>query len=468
MKRRRNKKQNPGFPAARRRKAPQQQNAAGESVGRPRRPLPAESAAPSAQLVAIEKPIYGGAFLARAAGKAVFVPLALPGEQARVRVVEERRGYATAEMEERLSAAAERAAAPCPHFGACGGCQYQHAKYEAQLRFKQAILRETLERGGVRAPEEMAVLAGEPWAYRNRIRLAFDAGGNPGYRGRRSHKVIPIAECPIATPLLVKAALRFAQIARQPGRALGAKEIALFCDAHEAALLVSVFCARPGKIRLEEIAQELREEIPALRGVELVAEDRARHEVRSLAQWGETSLAYRAAGFDYRVDQGAFFQVNRWLVDGLVERVTAGRSGTLAWDLFAGVGLFARRLAAGFERVVAVESAPAATDALEHNLSGTGARAVRASTLEFLRRHGRAAVPDLIVVDPPRTGLGAEVTSLLGEVAAPALVYVSCDPATLARDLRALMAAGYEIERVTVADLFPQTFHLETIVDLRR
>lgn len=423
--------------------------------------------------VSIEKPVYGGAFLARAEGKAIFVPLALPGEQARVRVVEEKRGYATAEMEERLTTAPERVPAPCPYFGACGGCQYQHAEYDAQLRYKQAILRETLERGGVRAPGEMDVLAAEPWAYRNRIRLAFDRAGNPGYRGRRSHDLIAIAECPIAAPVLVKAALEFATIARQV--ALKPAEIALFCNRDETELLASVLCAGSAKIRLNEIAQELRVRVPALRGVELVAEDRAGHAPRRLAQWGEASLNYRAARFDYRVDNGAFFQVNRWLVDALVERVTAGRSGALAWDLFAGVGLFARQLTAGFERVVAVESAPAARNALAHNLNGTGARAVSSSTLEFLTRSVKAApatsdliVPDLIVADPPRTGLGADTTARLAQIAAPALVYVSCDPATLARDLRALIASGYQIERITVADLFPQTFHLETVVDLRR
>jgi 23S rRNA (uracil1939-C5)-methyltransferase len=341
------------------------------------------------------------------------------------------------------------------------------------LRYKQAILRETLERGGVRTNTEIEVLAAEPWAYRNRIRLAFDGAGNPGYRGRRSHKVIAIEQCPIAAPVLVKAALAFARIARQLAPGLKPHEIALFCDAEETALLVSVFCAKPAKINVAQIAQALHQEIPAFAGLELFADDgRA---PRGFARWGDGALNYRAAGFDYRVDNGAFFQVNRRLVDALVERVTAGRSGVLAWDLFAGVGLFARRLAAAFERVVAVESSPAATDALARNLKGTRAMAVRASTLEFLRRHAetvRSAPeligPELIVVDPPRTGLGADVTALLGEIAAPALVYVSCDPATLVRDLRALVASGYQIGRVTIADLFPQTFHLETIVDLQR
>ncbi len=419
------------------------------------------------RVLSIEKPIYGGAFLARDEGKAVFVPLTLPGEQARVRMVEEKRGYATAEVEEIITAAPERVTPGCRHFGACGGCQYQHAAYEAQLKLKQAVLRETLERGGVPAPAEIALLAGEPWAYRNRIRLAFDAAGNPGYRGRRSHSVLAISECPIAAPLLVKAAQATAEVARQFAPALRPTEIALFCDAKESALLATIFTASSAKVRFDDFAGAMRERVPALIGAELVGEERAGQLPRNLALWGAASLTYGAGGFDYRVDHGAFFQVNRWLVDALVEHVTAGQQGALAWDLFAGVGLFARRLTGSFARVVAVESAPSATLALEANLSGTIGEAVPASTLEFLSRNRKGDRPDLIVVDPPRTGLGTEITALLAEIAAPAVVYVSCDPATLARDLRALLAAGYAIESIALADLFPQTFHLETVVQLR-
>jgi 23S rRNA (uracil1939-C5)-methyltransferase len=168
-----------------------------------------------------------------------------------------------------------------------------------------------------------------------------------------------------------------------------------------------------------------------------------------------------------------FLQINRWLIDALVEAVTSQQTGRLAWDLFAGVGLFARKLAARFERVVAVESASASKAALLHNLEGTTGHSIHADTLQFLRSHCNLSgpdksVPDLIVLDPPRSGLGAEVTALLAAIAAPALVYVSCDPATLARDLRALIASGYQIQSITLADLFPQTFHLESIVHLRR
>jgi 23S rRNA (uracil1939-C5)-methyltransferase len=353
-------------------------------------PKNSERNAAAAQLVQIEKPIYGGAFLARVEGKAVFVPMALPGEQARVRVTEEKRGYATAEVEEIVAAAAERVAPACKHFGTCGGCQYQHAEYKAQLAYKQAILRETLERGGVRAPEEIVVLAGEPWAYRNRIRLAFDEDGRVGYRGRRSHAVVGIDECPIAAPLLVQAAFRASELFRRFGVPSRPAELSLFCDAAETSMLASVFTDGAAGVPLTDYFDALMPQIPSLRGVELV--ELHQGQPRTVARAGAESIAYRAAGFEYRVDHGAFFQVNRWLMDALVECVTQGLSGGLAWDLFAGVGLFARKLAESFGRVVAVESATAAITALKENLTGTNATVVKTATLEFLRGEAKESV----------------------------------------------------------------------------
>ncbi len=419
-------------------------------------------------LVEIEKPIYGGAFLARMEGKATFVPMTLPGEQARVRIVEEKRSYANAEPEEIVSAAPERVVPSCRHFGACGGCQYQHASYEAQLAFKQAILRETLERGGVSAPENIEMLAGNPWQYRNRIRLALDAGGRAGYRARRSHDLVPIAECPIAAPLLVKAALDAEEIMKAVKPAFRAREISLFSNADETEMLASIMVSESGTRGFDRVFDEWRRRVPALVGAELIEDDRKDKAPRILAQLGESSLTYSAGGFDFRVDHGAFFQVNRWLIDDLAAKVGADRRGELAWDLFAGVGLFAKKLAEKFERVVAVESAPMASEALRHNLQGDAAECMIAETADFLRAEGKTQRPDLIVVDPPRAGLGAETTSLLAEVGAPAIVYVSCDPATLARDLRTLLSSGYYLGSVTLADLFPQTFHLESVVELRR
>jgi 23S rRNA (uracil1939-C5)-methyltransferase len=440
-----------------------------------RQPSGAESSPLS--LVNIAKPVYNGSFLAHVEGKAVFVPFVLPGEQARIRITQTKPGYSTAEAIEIVAASPHRVPPPCPCFGACGGCNYQHTGYENQLALKQAILRETLERAGVAAPEEIALLAAGPWAYRNRVRLAFDAGGRPGYRHRRSHDVIPIAACPIAAPLLITAALAAADILARVPPNLRPIELSLFCDPAESALLATFFVREPASIRLDSIARPLAERIPALQGADLATGGRPGHPAQTIARWGAPSILYPAAGFHYRVDNGAFFQVNRWLIDALVAHVTAGQHGRLAWDLFAGVGLFARALTSSFDRVLAVESAQASAAALEDNLRGTTGLAIPADTLSFLRgQHpdrphptgpGLMA-PDLIVVDPPRTGLGVEIAALLGQVAAPSLLYVSCDPATLARDLRALIASGYAIRSVTLADLFPQTFHLETIVHLVR
>jgi 23S rRNA (uracil1939-C5)-methyltransferase len=422
---------------------------------------------PESKLVRIEKPVYGGAFLARLDGKAIFTPLTLPGEEARIRIVEDKRAYATAEAEEIVQAAPQRIAPDCRHFGACGGCHYQHADYEAQVKFKREILLETLERAGVRASVEIGVLVAEPWRYRNRIRLAFDAAGDFGYRGRRSHAVVPISECPIAAPILLKAATAFTQAVRIVAPRLRPTEISLLCNADESALVASVFVDRPAKESFNDLARAWAEQVPSLAGVELVLSGRGDDRPRTVDRWGADSLAYHAAGFDYRVDHGAFFQVNRWLVDDLVERVAADCKGKLVWDLYAGVGLFARKLASKFERVIAVESASPSLTGLKENLKGVHAEAIQSDTLSFLRRQ-KDARPDLIVVDPPRTGLGPETATQLIRIAPPAITYVSCDPATLARDLRALTSSGYTIEAVTLVDLFPQTFHLETMVKLRR
>jgi 23S rRNA (uracil1939-C5)-methyltransferase len=424
---------------------------------------PAKSA-----LVHIEKPIYGGSFLARLDGKATFVPLTVPGEEARVRITEEKRSYATAEPEEILKSSSSRVVPLCSHFGTCGGCNYQHADYATQLEWKETILRETLERGGIPVPAEIRVLTADPWHYRNRIRLAFDQSGNVGYRGRRSHEIVPIRECPISAPLLVHAALAAAEILSTAKPSFRPTELSLFCNAGETQLLASIFVQTLATQGFEQFAAAWKERIPALAAIEMVHEAHPAQQPQQIARWGEPSITYRAAAIDYRVDHGAFFQVNRWLLDEFVQTVVADRRGALAWDLFAGVGLFSRQLADRFAEVIAIESAPQATQALASILDGTSGRNVNSDTFSFLKSHRRASCPDLIVVDPPRAGLGPETTALLAEIAPPRIVYVSCDPATLARDLRALLTSGYSLVSVTLADLFPQTFHIETVVELQR
>jgi 23S rRNA (uracil1939-C5)-methyltransferase len=186
-----------------------------------------------------------------------------------------------------------------------------------------------------------------------------------------------------------------------------------------------------------------------------------------MTHWGRRSLSYTVSGIPYQVSLGGFFQVNRFLLPELLQLAVTGRSGRLAWDLYSGAGLFARAL--DFEEVTAVESEGFSTDDLKKNLEGKPHRVVRSSTLDFLR--SQAAVqekPELVVVDPPRAGLGKEICSHLARVAAPDIIYISCDPATLARDLQALLQSGYSVATMILVDLFPQTFHLETVTFLKR
>jgi 23S rRNA (uracil1939-C5)-methyltransferase len=403
--------------------------------------------------VEIEKPVYGGDSLAHIDGKAVFVPFTLPGETAFIHAIEDKRRFINAELIAILNPSPNRIAPPCPHFGVCGGCHYQHADYATQLTLKKQILRDTILRAGVPSLPEIETLSGHPWAYRNRIRLAITADGQVGYRIRNSHEIIPIRECPIAAPLLVEIALTIDKVLDPKDPRNNLSELELFTNQDSSELLIT-FHRESGDPIYRKFRFTPREDSPRTRADE---DD-------------QPYLTYRVSGLDYRVPHGAFFQINRHLLDQFAALVTAHHSGNLAWDLYAGVGLFARRLTHNFSQVIAVESAPASTAALAHNLTGTNSEAIASTTLDYLRRNReqREPRPDLIVLDPPRAGLGPEVTTLLNAIGAPSIVYVSCDPTTLARDLHALASERYRIDKITLVDLFPQTFHIETVVHLVR
>jgi len=417
--------------------------------------------------ITLEKPVYGGDCLGHVAGKAIFVPLTLPKESVTAHLTEEKRSFAKTELDAILVASPNRVQPKCPHFGVCGGCHYQHAEYPTQLALKQQILRETLTRANVPIPAEIGTLSAEPWAYRNRIRLALTGNGEIAYRSRRSHDLIAIRECPIAAPLLLRTATQVAAFLLK--NSIPVSELELFTNQDESELLLTLFTETA-------LASDTHQWLASLQAALLPQESSLRLQLndhslnpRILASIGQSLLNYTAADFSYRVDQGAFFQVNRHLIDDFANLVMGSHSGNLAWDLYAGVGLFARRLSTRFAQVTAVEISSASQAALEQNLAGTNAQPIASTTLDYLRRNRqeREPRPDLIILDPPRAGLGDQVTSLLNAIHAPAMVYVSCDPTTLARDLRQLTQERYIVQNVTLVDMFPQTFHLETVVHLR-
>ena len=422
----------------------------------------------------IEKPLYGGACLARHEGQAVFVPFTLPGETVDARIIENKGSYSTAELDSVLEPSPTRTDAPCPYFGTCGGCHYQHATYAAQVEMKIDILHETLERARIREIPAITALTGEPLGYRNRIRLHVQR--EPFalcYKLRRSHANLPVATCPIAAPSLQNAIAILTREAPAVGFAEWATEVELFTNRDDSALLAAFWTKHPdgeAPRLLKELWPRLQQHLPALVGAGIFSVEQRRQPSRLLAHNGEPSLHYKIAGRSYRVSIGSFFQVNRSLLDPLVESVTANESGASAWDLYSGVGLFSLPLAEKFSQVTAVESSASSVRDLRENLRGTHHRIVAADTAVFLSRavQQRTPAPDLIVLDPPRAGLGREVTTALGQIRAPRLTYVSCDPSTLSRDLAALLQAGYTIRSIRLVDLFPQTYHLESVVHLTR
>ena len=426
----------------------------------------------------IEKLVYGGEGLARVAeaesrAKTVFVPFVLPGEEVEAQVTEQKRGFAHARLESVITPSQQRASAPCPYFQRCGGCHYQHMDYAHQVEAKKGILLETLRRTGkMEWTQPIEAVTAEPLHYRNRTRMRVHHMGSfeIGYYQYRSHKLIAVRECPISSPLINQALAALWRSGEAGELPPIVKEVEFFADAADAQLLLELVLHAPlgsdDASKLEAFARSVTETLPAVVGMAAFQQQGDFAEYgKPLWSQGQTSLDYATKTDRYRVSAGAFFQTNRFLSDALVQLVTAGKKGGLALDLYAGTGLFSLPLARSFDQVIAVEASPASFADLRTNATDN-IKAVRSTTEDYLRQIGAKHPPDLIVVDPPRAGLGEKIIPILGQVKARKLCYVSCDPATLARDLKGLVESGYRIDSIHLVDLFPQTFHLETVVHL--
>ncbi len=438
----------------------------------------------------VEKIVYGGQGLARIpeaegalAGKRIFVPFTLPGEQVTVEMdsaarAQDKRGYTTGRLQQIETASPLRVQPDCQHFTHCGGCQLQHASYAGQLEVKRDVLREALERAGVRQLPKISLLHGNPLAYRNRMRLHVQTHPHLaiGYREKEARTIIPIAKCSIVAPLLQRSLNALREMGEAGSIPHGLEEIECFTNHDGSAILLNAFTPQGAPSILDSCEKffiGVAEKIPELSGAALVQREMSRaasFQAQTLLRWQAQSLDYRVGAQVYRVSSGSFFQVNHSLLPAFVAQVTEGWSGKQAWDLYAGVGLFSRVLAEKFSQVTAVEIAPAAVDDLRHNLAGLSATIVASTTEDFLRHtlEQRNVSPDLALLDPPRAGLGLEGVNLLARCRPQRIVYVSCDPATLSRDLKALIESGYRLDRLHMVDMFPQTYHQETIAVLVR
>jgi 23S rRNA (uracil1939-C5)-methyltransferase len=375
--------------------------------------------------VTIEKLVTGGDGLARYDGIPIFVPRSVPGDRLRVRLVQRRPDYGRADIVDVLEPGPGRRPPPCPHFERCGGCDLQQIDDDLQPRLKAAAVEETLRRLGRLELPPPELLTGDAWAYRLRAQLHAAAGtagrSEVGYFARGSRQLVAVDRCPILVP------------------------------------------------ELEGVLGELPDALP---------DEPPRRLDLAAGGAGSWTMAPVVAGLPrgpveltvgehtYRYDARAFFQGHRGLLPRLVETAVGPWRGEAAGDLYAGVGLFSLPLAERYRQVVAVEADPAAARYARMNARHNGLETVEVVTLRAEAALARLPEPcDRLLVDPPRTGLSREVRERLLRLRLARLTYVSCDPPTLARDLRQL-TGGYRVEGWTLLDLFPQTGHMEAVVQL--
>lgn len=427
--------------------------------------------------LSIEKLVYGGDGLAHAEGNTVFVPFVLPGEEVRAATRERRKRVVWADLLEVTRAAEQRAKPQCPHFFKCGGCHYQHIAQEEQVRLKEGILRETLARlGKIEWAGPITSHSAAPYGYRNRAQWALREAMPRalGYFLAESKVILPIDECPILSPQLTESFSRLQEMTRSGSLPEGVREIEAFADSADEKIALNVAFAKfPAPA--ENLAQTFREALPWLESLLLLDQKRDKFELS-----GPGYVFQEAGGFRYRVSHLSFFQVNRFLTDDLLRSVIGDARGKLALDLYAGVGFFTLPLSQRFDRVAAVDANLAATRDLRRNAEkiATNITEHNEHAEAFLKKPGEA--PDLVILDPPRAGLGEDGAAHLADLGPREIVYVSCDPSTLARDLAVLAGtakstqvskdsrARYEIVSLDLFELFPQTFHIETLVRLRR
>ncbi len=448
----------------------------------------------------IEKLIYGGDGLARVPaeaapvqrapkqksaeippapqGKAAFVPFVLEGERIEAKVVEEKPGFLRARAEKIVKASPDRIESKCPYFLKCGGCHYQHTSYENQLRIKSTILSETIRRiAKVELPGAPQVHPSEPWNYRNRTRMRVRGGTRfaIGYYRFGSHDLLPVEECPISSPLINQAIAALWKLGRTGAVPTHVEEIEFFASHDDTKLLLEMNLDNHSEQAGNDVVEfitDLRRALPAISGVALFRKhgETLRHEVvpQNLRNvFGGDFIKYRVKKRDYQVSVGSFFQTNRFMTEKMLDLVTAGCEGDNALDLYCGVGLFTLPLAENFVEVSAVEAAPYSYHDLRKN-APSNVSTYRARTEDYLVGVEEIGRFDFVVADPPRSGLGESVARKLTQFAPERITYVSCDPATLARDLKIFLESGYQIRESHLIDLFPQTFHIESIVKLHK
>ncbi len=390
---------------------------------------------------------YGGDAMGRLEdGRAVFVPFGLPGERVRIRLTEEKRGFARAELVEILDASPHRILPRCKHFGVCGGCHYQSLPYEEQLKAKTEILRDQLTRIGriENPPVQDMVASPSPWNYRNHMQFHLTEEGKLGYVRAQSPTVFAVSECHLPEGSINSF---WPQLEFEPGT--GIERVSL----------------RSGKD--EDLMLILESDSPESPELEIEAEVSVAHvfEENTVVIAGNDHIIISVFGREFRVSAASFFQVNTAMAEKMVEHLLTclpiSLSTTLL-DVYCGVGLFSAFLASKCERVIGIESSASACEDFAINLDEFDHVELYEGLAEEIIPHLEAK-PDIVLVDPPRAGLEKRVVDGILKLNPHVIAYVSCDPSTLARDVKRLIEGGYLLKQITPFDLFPQTYHIESI-----
>jgi 23S rRNA (uracil1939-C5)-methyltransferase len=402
--------------------------------------------------VTIQSLVYGGSGMARLPdGRAVFVPFTLPGEKVQVVIREEKKGFVHADLLDILQPSPQRIAPRCKHFTTCGGCHYQHMGYEHQLENKKGILAEQLQRlGGIQHPVISQVIPSpQSWNYRNSLQFHLSPSGNLGFEHSRSNQTLAIDECHLPLPAIEQA---WPQLDFEFLPELERVELRQG-DGEELLLVLSSTDPTP---------PEFETEMP-LSAVHLSPQG---HIILS----GSDHLPMTILGKTFRVGAPSFFQVNNWMAEKMVsvllEKVSFSKD-MLVLDAYCGVGLFSHFMAPLVGRCLGVESSPAACHDYTFNLDEFDNVSLYEGTTESVLPLLEEK-PDLIILDPPRSGVGKPALDAILRMSPRQMVYFSCNPATLARDARLMLSAGYQFQETILLDMFPQTFHVETVILMSR
>jgi len=398
--------------------------------------------------------VYGGESLARLPdGRAVFVPFGLPGERVRIRIMEEKRGFAKAELMDILESSPERISARCKHFGQCGGCHYQHMPYDLQLKIKADILRDQLQRIGKIANPPVSPAAASPnaWSYRNQMqfhlthdgKLGFVSHGTAQREERNGLAITPISECHLPEESINNL---WPQLEFEAG--LDIERVFLRAGS-ENELLLALESGSPDTPEVEIEA--------GISIVHVFEED-------CVIMAGDDYVTMRVLGRDFHVSAFAFFQVNTAMAERMVNHLLDKLpiSQSIILDVYCGVGLFSAFLAPTCRQLIGIESSSSACRDYAINLDEFN----HVELYEDLAENVLPTLtikPEIILLDPPRAGVDRAALDAIVRIDPKFIAYVSCEPSTLARDAGRLITAGYHMTEVTLFDLFPQTYHIESI-----